>query len=125
MKKLAVISENIIFTKIMVSFLKRTIPECSIIHFSSFPQVKSTVNGDVYDGIIVDGIISGVASFEIIDYLRLQKNFICPIYFFSEVHANFFKSKAYETGVNYYYEKPFDPHKVTQDIVSSLSAVEI
>lgn len=125
MKKLAVISENIIFTKIMVSFLKRKIAECSIIHFSSFPQVKQEIDGVVFDGIIVDGIISGVASFEIVDYLRLQKNFIGPIYFFSEVHADYFKLKAYETGVNFYYEKPFDPHFVTQNIVSSFSEVEI
>lgn len=125
MKKLALISENIIFTKIIVSFLKRKDPEFSIVHFSSFAEVKKKMGGEIFDGIIVDGIISGVASFEVINYLRLQKNFVCPIYFFSEVHADYFKSKAYEAGVNYYYEKPFDPHIVTQDIVSSLSAIEI
>lgn len=124
MYKIAIISENVIFTKLLGSFLSKKIPECAVVRFSSFPAVKKNIDKIVFDFIIIDGIIAGVASFEIINYLRLEKKIITPIYFFSEIRTESFKSEAYQTGVNFYYEKPFDPHIVTNEMINSLLPVE-
>jgi len=120
MGQIAIISEDIIFTKLLETFLKIKIPESLIIHYSSFLEIKEKIDNANFDLILVDGIMAGVASFEIINYLRLSKKIISPIYFFSEVHLDYFKIKAYEIGVNYYYEKPFDHHAVIDDIVTNL-----
>jgi len=68
---------------------------------------------------MVDGIISGMASFEIINYLRLRKKVICPICFFSDAANDFFKIKA-KKGTNYHFRKPFDAHMVTNEIAAYL-----
>ena len=125
MGQIAIISENIIFFKHLRTFLNRKMPECAILQFSLFPYIKEKIDEGTFDLIVVDGIISGVGSFEIINYLRLEKKISSPICFFSDVRTDNFKAKAYESGVNYYYEKPFDPHVVTNDIVSSLLQIAI
>lgn len=120
MKHIAIISENIIFIKLLGSFLDRKIPDSRITHFSSFSDIKEKIDQANFDLILVDGIISGVASFEIINYLRHEKKVISPVYYFSEARQDYIRVKAYEIGVNYYYEKPFDPHKVTNEMVNNL-----
>jgi DNA-binding response OmpR family regulator len=121
MHQIAIISENIIFTKLLDSYLRRKVSKCLIIQFSSFPDIKEIIDRTDFDLIIVDGIISGVASFEIVNYLRHDKKVICPIYYFSDAHNDFFKIKPYITGVNYHYKKPFDAHAVTNEIAAFLS----
>jgi DNA-binding response OmpR family regulator len=125
MKRIAIITENIIFIKLLKSLLDRKIPDSHITHFSSFPDIKEQINQANFDLILVDGIISGVASFEIINYLRHEKKVISPVYYFSEARQDYIRVKAYEIGVNYYYEKPFDPHKVTNEIVTNLTRGEL
>jgi DNA-binding response OmpR family regulator len=109
MINVVIISKDIIFINLMQAMLWHKLPACNIFQFSSFPEVKDKIEGDMFDFIIVDGMVSGVASFEIVNFLRIEKKITTPIYFFSEVHSESFKSKAFETGVSNYYEKPFDP----------------
>lgn len=124
MPQIAIISENNIFTALLKSFIQKKFQECSIIVFCSFAELKEQIDYYNLDIIVADSIMSGTASFEIINFLRLEKKIVCPVYFFSEVHSEDFKSKAFETGVNYYYEKPFDPESVTDDIHVEFSQSE-
>ena len=119
MHQIAIISENNIFSNLLDSHLKRKLPECLITRISSLPAIKEKIRRSVFDVIMVDGIISGVASFEIINYLRIRKKVICPICFFSDAPNDYFKIKA-KKGINYHYRKPFDAHTVTNEIAACL-----
>jgi DNA-binding response OmpR family regulator len=120
MTQIAIISENLIFTKLLDSHLKRKLPECLITPFSSFSAIKEKIRRSDFRMIMVDGMISGVASFEIINYLRTRKKVNCPICFFSDVPNDYFKIRA-KKGVNYHYRKPFDAGRVTNEIAANLA----
>jgi DNA-binding response OmpR family regulator len=120
MHLIAIISENLILTKLLDSHLKRKLPECLITRFSSFSAIEEKIRRSAFELIMVDGIISGMASFEIINYLRLEKKVICPIFFFSDTPNDYFKIKVNNKGVNYHYRKPFDARTVTDEIAAYL-----
>jgi len=120
MHQIAIISENLIFTKLLDSHLKRKLPECLITPFSSFTAIKEKIRRSAFEMIMVDGFISGMASFEIINYLRCEKKVICPICFFSDAPGDYFKIIATKKSVNYHYRKPFDAHTVTKEIATYL-----
>lgn len=124
MHQIAIISENLIFSKLIDSHLKRKFPECSIARFSTFPVIKEKLRRSHFDLIMVDGIISGMAGFEIINYLRRRKRIICPICFFSDAPNDYTYIKANKIGVNYHYRKPFDAHMVTNEITTYLVPAE-
>jgi DNA-binding response OmpR family regulator len=120
MHQIAIISENLIFTKLIDAHLKRKLPECLISRFSSFPAIKEKIRRSAFQLIMVDGIISGMASFEIINYLRHEKKVICPICFFSDAPGDYFKIITNKKTVNYHYRKPFDAHTVTNEFATYL-----
>jgi DNA-binding response OmpR family regulator len=120
MTQIAIISENLIFSKLLDTYLKRKVPECLITWFSSFALIKEKIRRTDFDMIMVDGFISGVESFEIIDFLRRRKRISCPICFFSDTYDDYLKIKANRNGINYHYRKPFDAHSVTSEIASRL-----
>ena len=120
MHQIAIISENLILSKLLDSYIKRKVPECKVTRFSSFSAIKEKIHRGDFELIMVDGIISGMASYEIINYLRSKKRINCPIYYFSEVSDDYIKIKALKNGVNYHYRKPFDAHSVTNEIASYL-----
>ena len=120
MQQIAIISENLIFTKVLDAHLKRKLPEYLITRFSSFSAIEEKIRSSAFEMIMVDGVISGMASFEIINYLRLTKKVICPICFFSDAPNDFFKIIANKKGINYHYRKPFDANRVTNEIAAYL-----
>jgi DNA-binding response OmpR family regulator len=120
MTQIAIISENLIFSKLIDSHLKRKLPECLISRFSSFSAIKEKIRRSDFQMIMVDGFISGMASSEIINYLRQRKKVNCPICFFSDVPDDHYKIKASKKSVNYHYRKPFDAGKVTSEIAANL-----
>ena len=120
MKTIVIISEDYIFLKLLEPILKKKTPDSKIIHCDSFEQVKSKVNKSDCHLIVADGVMSGVASFEIINYLRIVQRIVVPIFFISEVNNEYFKTKAYEVGASVYYTKPFNPFELTDAIVNSL-----
>jgi DNA-binding response OmpR family regulator len=121
MTQIAIISENLIFTKLFDAHLKRKLPECLITPFSSFPDIMKKIRRSDFHMIMVDGFISGMASSDIINYLRQRKKVICPICFFSDVPDDHFKIKTSKKSVNYHYRKPFDAQAVTNEIAAHLA----
>ena len=121
MCQIAIISENLIFSRVLDSHLKRKVPDCSITQFSSFPVIREKLRRTGFDMIMVDGIISGLSGFEIIEYLRHRKRVSCPICFFSEVPAEYYKTKSHKNGANYHYKKPFNAMTVTSEIADCLA----
>lgn len=123
MKTIIIISEDYIFYKLFEPVLKNKIADCKIVYFNSFEQVKTQIDKNKCDLIVADGVMSGVASFEIINYLRLEKRIIVPIFFISEVNIEYFKTKAFESGVSVYYNKPINPYEVSDAIINALNKI--
>ncbi len=69
--------------------------------------------------IYADG--AGATILEVISYLRLNKRLLSTICFFS-IDVYDIKTKAYERGVNYFYNKPFDPKAVVLEIINNFNS---
>jgi DNA-binding response OmpR family regulator len=121
MKTIVIISEDYILYKLFEPVLKNKMADSTILHFSSFEEVKTQIDKSKCDLIVADGVMSGVASFEIINYLRLEQRIIVPIFFISEVNIEYFQTKAFESGVSVYYNKPINPFEVSDAIVNALN----
>ncbi len=121
MKLIFIISEDYIFFAILNQFFKLEFPDCTIKGCSSFAEVQNNIKSHTPDLIISHGVMSGVASFEIVNYLRIEKKLKVPIFFVSEVRVHSFQLKAFEVGVNDFFEKPFDPYEIKEYISQALN----
>lgn len=121
MKLVLIISEDYIFYAILSRFFKQEFPECQIFGCSSFAETKKFISDKVPDLIISHGVMSGVASFEIVNYLRIAKRMKTPIFFISEVRVHSFQLKSFEVGVNDFFEKPFNPYEMKSQIRQALN----
>ena len=125
MKTIAIISEDYIFIKLFIPLLEQKIPDCTILQCNNFTEVKDTLDKNHCDLIIADGILSGVASFEIVEHLRLDMGIIAPILFFSEMQPDYFRNKALDSGVTHFYKKPFSPVDASEEIRQLLQTEQI
>jgi len=121
MKLVSIISEDYIFYAILNQFFKLEFPDCHVNGCSSFAEVQMCIKNRIPDLIISHGVMSGVASFEIVNYLRIEKKLKMPIFFVSEVRVHSFQLKAFEVGVNDFFEKPFDPYEMKEYIRQALN----
>ena len=124
MKTIIIITEDYVFYKLLELPINGTIKNCRTVQCKSYEELKKDKNLSKYDLVILDGVLSGVASFEIVIHLRNEKKFLAPIYFISEVGVEYFRTKAFEAGITEYFTKPFDPFSVTEKIAQILRKSE-
>lgn len=115
-----IISEDLVFVRLMEVMLKHFSTNPEIKKFHSFIELKDARIDKHPDLIILDDIVSGAASFEVISFLRLSKRIISTICFFGDDIYDI-KENAIKRGANYFYNKPFDPKAVVNEIVSNLN----
>jgi len=101
-------SDDKVFTTIIKQVLESHFGADQTLTFSSFPEAKTINEGDAPAFIIVDDIISGTTSLELIRFLRVQKKIRSKIYYFSIVGSTE-EHKALLRGANFFVRKPFKP----------------
>ncbi len=116
-----IISEDLMFIKLIETMLERFTIEANIEKISTFIEIVNKDYSNPPDIIILDDIISGATILEVISYLRLNKRLLSTICFFS-IDVYDIKTKAYERGVNYFYNKPFDPKAVVLEIINNFNS---
>jgi len=116
-----IISEDLMFIKLIETMLERFSVEPNIEKISTFIEIVNKDHSNPPDIIILDDIISGATILEVISYLRLNKRLLSTICFFS-IDVYDIKIKAYERGVNYFYNKPFDPKAVVIEIINNFNS---
>jgi DNA-binding NtrC family response regulator len=122
MQKILIISEDFVFITVMHRILNNHFPSAKIHHFQSFADIKNILFREKADFIILDDVITGAASHEVVSYLRLEKKIISPIYYFSntEYHE---EVKALERGANFFIKKPFNPDNTIDHFKSTLGII--
>jgi len=116
-----IISEDPVFFKLIEIMLKHFTHSPYIEEYHSFIELKTKDHDPEPDLIILDDIVAGAASVEIISYFRLDKNANSTICFFSEdVHD--IEEKAIERGANIFIKKPFKPRETIEEIVDKVKA---
>lgn len=114
-----IISEDLVFIRLIELLFNNKLPEPQIERISSFIELKKKQFNRPPDIIILDDFIIGAASVEVITFLRFNRRLECPVYLFCESVSDLV-NKAIERGANHYYTKPFKPLSVVDEIVDNL-----
>lgn len=118
---LGIISDDILFWNLITPLLNRNAPEIEIHICSTYQEINSKIEELSCDLIIIDGGLSRISSIELIQFIRMSKHAIAPIWFFPEILSDGYIRKVMEIGANRIIHKPFDPYVVTKEIESLLS----
>ena len=115
---IAIITNDILFSSLFVPLLKRNIPEVEILICGNYKEIDKKSENTSCELILVDGGLSGLSCIEVIQYLRMSKHILSPVWLFPEIYTPVYIQKAKETGVNKFISKPFDPYSIVEEITS-------
>lgn len=124
-RTIVIISNDILFPQLFETLLFRKIKELNIILCKTILEIDEHVDPSTCDITILDAILNGVPSFEVMRYLRVDKRIITPIYFFPEIQAERYLHRAYVMGASRIIQKPFDPHILTDEITDYFNSKTI
>jgi len=113
---IVIITDDVLFVKLVESLLTRKIADLQIVLCASHQDLNEKFHDESCRLIIVDGGMSGLSSIEMLQYIRLKKHIVTPIWFFPEIQTVAYIQKSIEMGASRIIKKPFDPHKVTAEI---------
>ncbi len=119
--KIYIICEDLVLGVLLNKILNISLHKPVIVYYKSFSDVKSIREGENPGLVILDDIITGSASHEIANILRLEKKIKCPVYYLSNAEYGEEKKALYR-GANYFFRKPFNPDELTQHIIDKTSA---
>jgi DNA-binding response OmpR family regulator len=109
--KIIIICEDLVLNILLKKALILWLKGATVIFYSSFSEVKSLDPDQNADLIILDDIITGSASHEIVHILRQTKKIKCPVYYLSNAEYGEEKKALYR-GANYFFKKPFNPEQL-------------
>ena len=76
--------------------------------YCSYQDALNLKNFEKVGIIVVDDVVIGMSSYELVVFLRYNMKLTCPIIFFgTSMHKG--KRKAIQSGASYFFEKPFNP----------------
>lgn len=123
MKKfIAIITDNILFSSLFTTLIKRNLPDVELTLVTQFNQLDKALFNSNFSLILIDGAMSHVSSIEIVQYLRMNKLVKSPVWFFPEIVADSYVRKANGIGVSKIISKPFDPYQIYEEIKTLLSS---
>ena len=110
---------DLVLIQIVNRLFDKFISGYSYTTYDSFIDSNSIDNSDSHKLIIVDDLIIGTSSYELMSFLRLNKKITCPIVYVGvSEHDN--EKKSLAIGANYFVSKPFNPNEVTSLLKSIL-----
>lgn len=116
-KTAVIISSNILFPKLFDAFLYQKIKGVKIIVCRSIEEIEDKILANSDNLILLDCVLNGFPCLEVIRYLRMEKNIVSTVFYFSDIQTDAYTYKAYELGASKVFHKPFDPDRVTDEIV--------
>jgi len=119
-KHITIISDELLFWNLIIPLLKSKMRDIQINVCNSFQEIDEKLNPKFCDLVLIDGGLTDMSSIEVIQFIRLKKNILSPIWFFPEIQIKAYIYKAYQMGASRIINKPFDPYWVTNQIVSML-----
>lgn len=120
-KTVVIISSDALFPQLFETLLFRKVKDLEIIICRSVQEINLKLDQSAVDLTLMDSILNNTPSFEIMRYVRMEKQVASPIFFFPEINTERYTYKSYAMGANRIINKPFDPYKITDDIAEFLN----
>ena len=119
MHTIVLFTVDLVFTQIAKQILDKIISSPKLIVLNSYSDAKDITESENISLILVDDLIIGTSSYELISFLRLNRKLLCPIIYFgiSEYEG---EKKAISTGANHFINKPFNPDETAELIKNTL-----
>jgi len=118
---IAIITDDVLFFNLLSRLLLKKNTDLEIRSCSNFNEIDSKLGNTNSNLIIVDGGISNISPIETIQYLRMSKQILAPVWFFPEIKTSEYIHESLLTGASKIIDKPFDPYLVVDEIVTLLS----
>ena len=115
---ISIVSDEYLFWNLMIPLLSTKIQNAQIDVYKSILDIDEKLDSELCNLVLVDGGMLRMSSIEVIQYIRLKKKILSPIWFFPEIQTKAYIYKAYEMGATRIISKPFDPYKVADEIVT-------
>ena len=119
--RIIIICEDLVLNSLLKTAFKLWIETAYVIFYNSFSEVKSMSPDIDVNLIVLDDVITGSASHEIVHILRQKKKIKCPVYYLSNAEFGQEKKALYQ-GANYFFKKPFDPEHLMKHITEKTKA---
>ncbi len=119
--RIIIICEDLVLNSLLKTAFKLWIETAYVVFYNSFSEVKSISPDIKADLIILDDLITGSASHEILYILRQRKKIKCPVYYLSNAEFGQEKKALYQ-GANYFFKKPFHPEHLMKHITEKTKA---
>jgi len=117
-----ILSEDNVFIELFYRILKKVSEDIKIFQYQTIHGIKGIEDASKYDIIILDDVITGSASHEVVSYFRIEKQYLSIIYYFSAAEFEDDK-KPIERGANYFFHKPFNPEEIEKHVKSTLKSL--
>ena len=108
------------FSEILKRILEQSHLNYHMSVVGSFADANKLSSKDKIHLILVDDLIIGTSSYELVAYIRQKKKVICPLIYFGTSEHNSEK-KAIISGANLFINKPFDPTDVAKHIQNAIT----
>lgn len=115
---ITIVSDELLFWNLMIPLLSSKIQDVQIVVCRTVQEIDEKLDAGFCNLVLVDGGMSRMSSIEVIQYIRLKKEILSPIWFFPEIQIEAYIYKSYEMGVTRIINKPFDPYWVTNEIAN-------
>ncbi|MDR3654072.1 MAG: response regulator [Paludibacter sp.] len=115
---ITIVSDEYLFWNLIIPLLSSKLQDIRIDICKSIQEIDDKLDAGSCKLVIVDGGMSRMSSIEVIQYLRLKKGVLSPVWFFPEIQTNAYIYKAYEMGATRILNKPFDPYQVIDEIMT-------
>ncbi len=110
---------DIVLSEIIKKLLEKCFSEVKFKVFDSFSEANELSKNDDIDLVLIDDLIIGTSSYELISFLRENIKIKCPIIYFG-VKEHDSERKAILIGANYFINKPFNPEQAIELFKSNI-----
>ncbi len=117
--RIFIISNDLIFIKVMETLLSAKLQDPLIEKLSSFRALKEKQLLAPPDMIIMDDFIPGAGSAEVLTFIRHDRRIACPVYLFCEKLTDNVKNSI-GRGANRYFTRPFNLEVIAAEILNDL-----
>jgi len=118
---IVIVSDDLLFWNLFTYSLSVKTLNLQIYICKSFDEVIENESYKDSILIIVDGGFSDMSSITVIQFLRMQKRTVSPIWFFPEIQTKEYLYKSQQIGVSRIILKPFDPILISEEIILLLT----
>ncbi|PLX24408.1 MAG: hypothetical protein C0599_02250 [Salinivirgaceae bacterium] len=114
-----IFSIDLVFVNIQKRILEEINTNLKITVLELFSEAQHLSEEDEIQLILVDDVINGTSSYELISYLRLNKKLTCPIFHFDTTEYQN-ERRSLLIGASKFFNKPFNPEAITKQIRNTM-----